>query len=213
MTEAEWLKAKSPTPMLGYLEGKASERKLRLFAVACCRRHWHFPLEEMAPPDSTWIADIRAAVDVGEKLADGEAHASEVEQARDQSGCGIEVLYAFIGCVKEGESLRAVSTNLLDAAGELSSNRQSEAKAQCGLLRCVFGDSFKRIRRQRKWLTPTVTQLAEHIYQERAFDQMPILADALQDAECDNADILNHCRQPSEHVRGCWVVDLILGKS
>jgi hypothetical protein len=54
--------------------------------------------------------------------------------------------------------------------------------------------------------------LAEGIYQERAFDRMPILADALQDAGCDNEDVLTHCRQPGEHVRGCWVVDLVLNK-
>jgi len=62
------------------------------------------------------------------------------------------------------------------------------------------------------WLTSTVTSLAQSIYQERAFDRLPILADALEDSGCTNPDILNHCRQPGEHVRGCWVVDLLLGK-
>jgi hypothetical protein len=61
-------------------------------------------------------------------------------------------------------------------------------------------------------LNNTVIALAEAIYDERAFDRLPILADALEEAGCTNADILNHCRQPGEHVRGCWVVDLILGK-
>ena len=55
-------------------------------------------------------------------------------------------------------------------------------------------------------------RIAQAIYDKRAFDRMPILADALEDAGCDNADILAHCRGPNEHVRGCWVVDLILGK-
>jgi hypothetical protein len=59
-------------------------------------------------------------------------------------------------------------------------------------------------------LTSTVISLANSIYEERAFDRMPILADALQDAGCDNEDILNHCRQPGEHTGGCWVVDLLL---
>ena len=63
------------------------------------------------------------------------------------------------------------------------------------------------------WLTSTVVQLAVGIYDEKAFDRMPILADALQDAGCDNADVLDHCRGPRPHVRGCWVVDLILGKA
>jgi hypothetical protein len=63
------------------------------------------------------------------------------------------------------------------------------------------------------WLTSTVTSLAQAIYTDRAFDRLPILADALEDAGCTNQDILAHCRQPGEHVRGCWVVDLLLAKS
>jgi hypothetical protein len=62
------------------------------------------------------------------------------------------------------------------------------------------------------WLTPTVLSLAQGIYEGRAFDRLPILADALQDAGCDNEDVLDHCRGPGPHVRGCWVVDLVLGK-
>ena len=62
------------------------------------------------------------------------------------------------------------------------------------------------------WLTPTVQSIAAAIYQDRAFDRLPILADALEEAGCTNADVLLHCRQPGEHVRGCWVVDLLLGK-
>ena len=54
--------------------------------------------------------------------------------------------------------------------------------------------------------------MAEAIYEERTFEQLPILTDALEDAGCNNSDILNHCRQPGVHVRGCWVVDLLLGK-
>jgi hypothetical protein len=56
-------------------------------------------------------------------------------------------------------------------------------------------------------------QLACAIYDDRAFEQLPILADALEEAGCDNADILAHCRGPGPHVRGCWLVDLLLGKS
>lgn len=63
------------------------------------------------------------------------------------------------------------------------------------------------------WLTSTVTQLAQAISDDRAFGRLPILADALEEAGCTNADVLTHCRQPGEHVRGCWVVDLLLGKS
>jgi hypothetical protein len=62
------------------------------------------------------------------------------------------------------------------------------------------------------WRTPTVVELAQAIKRDAAFDRLPILADALQDAGCDNAEILNHCRSGGEHVRGCWVVDLLLDR-
>ena len=62
------------------------------------------------------------------------------------------------------------------------------------------------------WLTPNVVMLAQAIYDERAFDRLPALADALEEVGCHDTHILGHCRQPGQHVRGCWVVDLVLGK-
>jgi hypothetical protein len=62
------------------------------------------------------------------------------------------------------------------------------------------------------WLTPPVVQLARGIYDERAFDRLPVLADALQDAGCANDDVLAHCRGPGPHVRGCWVVDVVTSR-
>jgi len=80
-------------------------------------------------------------------------------------------------------------------------------------LRCIFGPlPFRSVAVESVWLTPTVKQLAQAIYDERAFDRLPILADALEDGGCTNADILSHCRGAGPHVLGCWVVDLLLGK-
>ena len=83
---------------------------------------------------------------------------------------------------------------------------------QLALLRAIFGNPFRPVAVDPAWPTSDVVALAKGIYEERAFDRMPILADALQDAGCDNEDILSHCRGPGPHVRGCWVVDLVLGK-
>jgi len=81
------------------------------------------------------------------------------------------------------------------------------------LFRDIFGPlPFRRSVLLPAWLTANVTNLAQAIYTDRAFDRLPILADALEDAGCTNRDILDHCRQPGEHVRGCWVVDLVLAK-
>ncbi len=85
----------------------------------------------------------------------------------------------------------------------------------CHLLRDIFGNPFRPAIADPVWLAwedGTVPALAQSIYDERAFDRLPILSDALEEAGCTNTDILGHCRQPGQHVPGCWVVDLVLGK-
>jgi hypothetical protein len=87
-----------------------------------------------------------------------------------------------------------------------------ERTVAADLLREIFGNPFRSAAFDDEWGSDTALSLAKHIYEARDFSTMPILSDALQDAGCDNADILNHCRQPGEHVRGCWVVDLLTGR-
>jgi hypothetical protein len=90
---------------------------------------------------------------------------------------------------------------------------EDEEVCQAAIVRDVFGNPFRPVAVDPQWLTSDVLALARGIYEERAFDRMPILADALQDAGCDSDDVLTHCRDASApHVRGCWVVDLVLGK-
>src|SRR5262249_11199696 len=72
------------------------------------------------------------------------------------------------------------------------------------LLRCIFGNPFRPMTLKPKWLTRTVKALAGQIYNDRAFDRMPVLADALEEAGCTVAEVLEHCRNGGEHVRGCW---------
>jgi hypothetical protein len=87
------------------------------------------------------------------------------------------------------------------------------AKDQCGIIRDMFGNLFRPSTFNPAWRTDTALSLAHQMYESRDFGAMPILADALQDAGCENDDILNHCRDANAtHVRGCWVVDLVLGK-
>jgi hypothetical protein len=88
-----------------------------------------------------------------------------------------------------------------------------EWSQQTELLRDIFGNPFRPVGIDPDWRTSTVVALARHMYESRDFSAMPILADALQDAGCENEHVLNHCRDPQQvHVRGCWVVDLVLGK-
>lgn len=89
---------------------------------------------------------------------------------------------------------------------------RDEYAAQADLLRDLFSDQFRPVVPHPEWFTSTVMALARGIYDDGAFDRMPILADALQDAGCDSDDVLNHCRGNGPHARGCWVLDLVLGK-
>ena len=88
----------------------------------------------------------------------------------------------------------------------------NELAKQAAFIRDIFGNPFHSHILESAHQTATVIALAEAIYADRAFDRLPILADALEDAGCENIDILKHCREPGEHVRGCWVIDLLLGK-
>jgi hypothetical protein len=76
----------------------------------------------------------------------------------------------------------------------------------------MFQNPFRTVNLNPNWLTATVQHLAALIYDQRQFDKMPLLGDALEDAGCDNQEVLQHCRRDGEHVRGCWVVDLVLAK-
>ena len=94
------------------------------------------------------------------------------------------------------------------ATGGTKSDRSVHAE----IIRDIFGNPFRPVTLDPDWRTTTAMQIARGMYDSRDFAAMPILADALQDAGCDNADILDHCRGSGPHVRGCWVADLVLGK-
>ena len=88
----------------------------------------------------------------------------------------------------------------------------AELKAKAALVRDIFGPlRFRRVSVVPTWLTPAVVQLARAIYDKGEFCQIPVLADELEKAGCHDQDILSHCRGPGPHVRGCWLLDLMLG--
>jgi hypothetical protein len=96
---------------------------------------------------------------------------------------------------------------------------QAEKVSQSGLLRDIFGNPFRPATISPAWQTPTVVALAQTAYEYRDLPsghldpaRLAVLADALDEAGCTDADILNHCRRPGVHVRGCWVLDLLLGR-
>jgi hypothetical protein len=222
MTEAEWLACSNPGKMLEFLESMASDRKWRLVACACCRRIWHLLTDERS----------RKAVEAAEQFADGEIEASKLAAAHaaawpvltTSSDAAYYPGQAAL-CAAAPKPVRLVlayanKAVALTQARHLSGdwNKQMEQgwAASCDLLREIYGNPFGPVSLNPAWLTSnggTVPKLAQAIYDDRRFSDLPILADALEEAGCDNAEILAHCRQPGEQVRGCWVVDLLLGKS
>jgi hypothetical protein len=136
------------------------------------------------------------------------------DAAADNALCAVEYL-RWDGEAAEWAAEKAAEAIAFDKENDdgptWDDARTHEQGVQCELLRDIFGPPTRRSL-DPVLLTPTVVSLAQAIYRDRSFDRMPILADALEDAGCTNADILSHCRQPGEHCRGCWVVDLLLGK-
>lgn len=198
MTESEWLDCTQPTLLLEFLRGKASNRKIRLFSCACCRRIWHL-----------MNAKSREIVMLAELYADGLVAENERLAARQlpsETGADAASRAAFAG---HAEAMEA--TPIL-ASAEVG--RAEEVEQAC-LLREIVGNPFRPPSIDPvilRWNESTVVKLAQSIYDERAFDRMPILADALEEAGCHEAELLAHCRRPGPHVRGCWLVDLILGR-
>jgi hypothetical protein len=121
------------------------------------------------------------------------------------------------GYAKAAKRMAAINKNdpAPESAEQIRIGDAAEAEEMphlIALLRDIFGNPFRPLALKPAWRTSDVLALATGIYEEKAFDRMPILADALQDTGCDNDDVLSHCRGEGPHVRGCWVVDLILEK-
>jgi hypothetical protein len=258
MTESEWQTCADPGPMLAFLRRGASERKLRLFAVACSRRMVHLVTDDSG----------RRAITLAERFADRRVpeqdcaelrqHIQELKEDRvvEREFFGTLLLYAVQGGIAQAEGLlnavtraakhvaevigsdewhrvlqqaspRAPTAGGRVAEGGWSPQRQREADKACrevnvrerhvqaALIREIFGNPFRPPAVDPAWLRwndGTVPRLARVIYDERSFETLPVLADALEDAGCTDVALLQHCRSGAVHVRGCWAVDAILGK-
>jgi hypothetical protein len=105
-----------------------------------------------------------------------------------------------------------LARDAVEAATTLGQFPLTAFQDRTALLRCVFHNPYYSTKFDPEWLTPTVRSLADGIDADYAFDRMPMLADALEEAGCEDAGVLLHCRGDVPHARGCWVVDAILGK-
>jgi hypothetical protein len=222
VTEAEWLACTDPKAMLEFLGAKAGDRKIRLFALACCRRTWYLLYDPR----------LRNAIDVNERYADGEASRAELDEAAltatdvplrmDHHGFlysteavvwSTAIWLHFTG-LNDSNPHRDPSINAACAIAPPGTEEHNAERAhQSGVIRDLFGNPFRPIVFALDWQMPNVTAVARSVYDQKDFASLPVLAAALEEAGCQDAEILSHCRSPGSHVRGCWVVDLILGKT
>ena len=231
MTEAEWWTSEDVSALLSVVHSRTSPRKLRMFACDCARRIWSQQSGDHLP----------RAIERGEQFAEGTVSAVSLAAMRMQMGgrggyssgwaLDLSLVAVLSASASEAATLGAESVGLfsslkaveqavregvydqpvLDRLRQSARTGENGGLAQC--VRDIFGNPFRPVAFAPAWHTSTAVAITRGMYESRDFGAMPILADALQDAGCDNDDMLNHCRDANAtHVRGCWVVDLVLGK-
>lgn len=223
MTELQWAEERRHAQYMvhtlqkmGLARTKVGRRKLRLYASGCCRQAW----------PSIRESSLKQAVETAERFADGLVDKATLtrtyervlwldaddryparSQSREQAAAGMAIATCHPNahnaafCITAYHPSPVASGKTANAEGVL-----------CDLLRCVFGNPFQKPAFPTAWQTETVKALASAIYADLAFDRLPILADALEEAGCDDRPMLDHLRGPGPHCRGCWVLDLALGK-
>ncbi len=228
MNQPEWLSCENPQRMLRFLGRRFGTRKLRLFACACCRRIWEF----LKDPRS------RKAVETAEHFADGLVGGKARRMAESAAlGATRQAEVAYWQSLEDEDwpkwraaaaaawAVAADGDWAEETAGEAADVRagpwrsaavlQAEKQAQCALLRDIFGNPFRPVSFDSDLVLAgdsAVGELARAIDEERRFQDLPLLADALAKMGCLDPDVLAHCRLGEEHVHGCWVLDGLLGK-
>jgi hypothetical protein len=236
VTEIEWLNSADTDQMLAFLHTseRVSERKGRLFAVACCRRVWHLLVHEVS----------REAVEVGERFADGLASDGERYDAYEATNdvweltvgihpdAAAEAAEAPLAAVEEAPSEfradipAAFAVGWVNATNDLPdpSAVADERMAQADLLRCIVGPlPFRSLpplpASLLDWQDGLILRMTNAIYEERMLpsghldsERLLVLADALEEAGCTDADLLGHLRRSGPHFRGCWAIDWLAGR-
>jgi hypothetical protein len=248
MNEQDWFTWWDAFDLLSWCEDdecKLDQRKLRLFAVACCRTIWPLltdKLSRRAVEVAEWAADeehnqealqaVRRDAEEALRIAEPEALGpaptkesvlassfAELAQRLTLEDFAHKYMAQDVADVVNGLAMRAPIPSRLwgtadgDAIAEKAGGERGEV--ECGLVRELFCNPLRPLSVDPSWLLwngGSVTAMAERVYHNREYELMPILADALEEAGCTEASILEHCRGSGVHVRGCWVLDLLLDK-
>ena len=230
LTEAEWLACVgTPGRMIRFLrrrhrlkDNPTYRRKLRLFACAVCR---HLQPLVRGKVTAKHLKEAEEAVALAERFADGLASKGQLRRLR-QSLAGASnndtsrqqrdnLRHATLGVVTGGSWTAALMA--LDGAywASLGGSEpvQQYLRERCADVRDVFGNPFRPATLSASWRRGqgrAAVKLARGIYEDRAFDSLPVLADALEEAGCPNGEMTTHCRSADPHHRGCWALDLLL---
>jgi hypothetical protein len=222
MRPSKWLTCANPGKMLEVLRERTDSRKLRLFACACCWDVAHLLRDE----------ECKAALLAAERFADGLGSEAELQVARQQAEPATalawslwdegtpqaqEAAVAAAGSDAMEAALRAAEYAAAAAQAEAqdAAGGKGQQRRQADLLRDIFGSPFSVDRAEATPMMGTdgnVRSIARSIYEERQWQDLAVLADALEDANCRDETVLNHLREPGLHARGCWVLDLLLEK-
>lgn len=240
LTESDWNASTDPQAMLEWLNAtaKPSERKLRLFGCACVRRIWHLLTDErtrtaveVAERYADGLATEQELTDAREAASNSATEWLKASEHNDQYAMWLTLRAATVATGTAGEDAwRTATTAPVTAArasgiesivkGEIDPENASQLAhlmcnlraTQARLLRCIFSPFRPLPPLKPSLLSPAVVGLAQAIYEERTFDGLAVLGDALQEAGCREPEILAHCRSAEEHVRGCFVIDHLLRK-
>ena len=204
MTADDWQGAYDPLEMIEALSD--SERQRWWWFIILC-------LDEFGEHSTADL--IRRANSGGLSHEELSGHRASLSNRAGLSGGGRSLGHRPIHLSEDAQKARAGLAALEDHAfveGVTKATSHRLQRLQCAWLRCLYPNPFRPAHIDPSWLTSTVRTLAQGIYAERAFDRLPILSDALQDAGCTDEDILSHLRSDGPHVKGCWPIDLLLGK-
>ena len=252
MTEQEWLTCADPTPMLVFLRwtsvptlrSRTSDRKMLLFACACCSEIEESVTDERSKEalSTAWrFADGNATIRElnGARTAawravhDLQRSTRQADRSRKSAACAAAYAAAYpatrYAIDAAANAAHATASAAVDAAYRDAINAvagaseelsryvkalaDSAKQSQVALLRDIIGNPFQHVTIDPAWLTPNLVLLAQNIYTDQAFSNLPAFGDALSVAGCDSEGILSHCYSEGPHVRGCWVLDSILGKA
>lgn len=197
MTEQDWLTATDPLPLLAHLQGRASDRKFRLF-LAFGARAVRTEMQYHGPAD---VADLQ------ERFADGlvtEREVKEFYRAKEVIPLDMDVPLT--------PAWQSARSGAYEYRFWLTERGTTAVPYLCNVVRCIFGNPFRLPSLGPAGRTPTVVALATAIYADRSFDDLPVLADALEEAGSTDAILLQHLRGGGPHVRGGFALDLVLGR-